>query len=136
MIRKVLEEFRTKKTEKLKWKLRFLTIKNWSFFRNLSDYEEEKGSKKATRKVMEEIYKFETKVKNIRELIIATIKHDYDKLTNDLNIENKIEIERIKKIEMKLEKIKLSKTIADTIKKSIVSEKYLHHISTHRRYCA
>ena len=83
MIRKVLEEFRTKKTEKLKWKLRFLTIKNRSFFRNLSDYEEEKGSKKATRKVMEEIYKFETKVKNIRELIIATIKHDYDKLTND-----------------------------------------------------
>ena len=28
MIRKVLEEYRTKKTEELEWELRFLTIKN------------------------------------------------------------------------------------------------------------
>ena len=57
---------------------------------------------------MEEIDKFETKIKNIRELIIDTIEHDYDKLINDLNIEKGLEIERIKKIETKLEKIKLS----------------------------
>ena len=75
-----------------------LTIKNRSS-RSLSDYKEEKEAKKSTRK----IDKFETKIKNIRELIIDPIKHDYD-----LNIEKGLEIERIKKIETKLEKIKLS----------------------------
>ena len=61
---------------------------------------------------MQEIDKFETKIKNIRELIIDTIEHDYNKLINNLNIEKRLEIERIKKIEIKLEKIKLSKIIA------------------------
>ena len=135
MIRKVSAEYRTKKTEELEWELRFLTIKN-RYSRNLSDYEEEKEAKKSTRKVMEEMDKFETKIKNIRELIIDTIKHDYDKSTNDLNVEKGLGIERIKKIETKLQKIKLSKTIADTTKKSVISEKCLHHISRHRRYCA
>ena len=92
--------------------------------------------KSATRKVIEEIDIFETKIKNIRELIIDTIERDYDILINHLNIEKGLEIERIKKIEIKLEKIKLSKTIADTIKKSVISEKCLYHISRHRRYCA
>ena len=85
---------------------------------------------------MKEIDKFETKIKNIKQLIINTIKHNYNKLRNDLNIENGLEIERLKKIEIKLEKIKLSKTIADTIKKSVISEKCLHHILRHRWYCA
>ena len=111
MIRKVLEEFWAEKTEELERELRFLTIKNRSF-RNLSDYKEEKEIKKATRKAMQEIDKFETKIKNIRELIIDTIEHDYNKLINNLNIEKRLEIERIKKIEIKLEKIKLSKIIA------------------------
>ena len=111
MIRKVLEEFWAEKTEELERELRFLTIKNRSF-RNLSDYEEEKEIKKATRKAMQEIDKFETKIKNIRELIIDTIEHDYNKLINNLNIEKRLEIERIKEIEIKLEKIKLSKIIA------------------------
>ena len=35
---------------------------------------------------MEEMDKFETKIKNVRELIIDTIKLDYDKLINNLNI--------------------------------------------------
>ena len=131
MIRKVLEEWRTKKTEELEWELRFLTIKN------LSDYkEEEKEVKKATRKTMEEIDKFETKIKNITELIINTMEYDYDKLINSFNIEKRLEIERIKKTKIKLEKTELLKTIADTSKKSVISEKCLHHISRHRRYCA
>ena len=37
-----------------------------------------------TRKIMKEIDRFETKIKNIRELIIDTIEHDYDKLVCDL----------------------------------------------------
>ena len=89
-----------------------------------------------SRKVIEEIDKFEIKIKNIRGLIIDIIEHDYDKLINHLNIGKGLEIWRIKKTEIKLEKITLSKTIADTIKKSVISEKCLHHISRHRRYCA
>ena len=61
MIKKLLEDFRTGKIEELEQKLRSLMLKN-RFFRNLSDYEEEKEAKKATRKVMEEIDKFETKI--------------------------------------------------------------------------
>ena len=90
-MRKVLEEFRTEKTEELEWELRFLT-KNLRSFSNLNNFEEEKEVKKATRKVMEEIEKFETKIKNIRELMIDTIEHDYNKLINDLNIEKRLEI--------------------------------------------
>ena len=85
---------------------------------------------------MEEIDKFETKIKNITELIINTMEYDYDKLINSFNIEKRLEIERIKKTKIKLEKIELLKTIADTSKKSVISEKCLHHISRHRRYCA
>ena len=55
----------------------------------------------------------------IRELTIDTIEHDYEKLINDLDIEKGFEMEKKKKIETKLEKSKLSKTIADTIKKSV-----------------
>ena len=53
---------------------------------------------------MEEIDKFETKIKNLRELITDTIEHDYEKVINDLNIEKELETERIEKIEIKLEK--------------------------------
>ena len=81
-----------------------------------------------TRKVIEEIDNFKIKIKTIRELIINTIEYDYDKLINDLNIEKWLEIERIKKKEIKLEKIKLSKTVVDTIKKSVVSKKCLYYI--------
>ena len=70
-----------------------------------------------TRKIMKEIDRFETKIKNIRELIIDAIEHDYDKLVCDLNFEKGLIIEEIKKIEIKLEKIKISKTV-DTIKNS------------------
>ena len=80
------ERLKTEKTEELECKLRFLTIKSRSF-RNLSDYDENKEAKKATRKVMENIDKFETKIRNVSELITDIIEYDYDKLINDLNIE-------------------------------------------------
>ena len=80
------ERLKTEKTEELECKLRFLTINSRSF-RNLSDYDENKEAKKATRKVMEKIDKFETKIRNVSELITDIIEYDYDKLINDLNIE-------------------------------------------------
>ena len=60
---------------------------------------------------MEEIDGFETKIKNIKELIIDTIEHDYIKLIGNLNMR--------KVFEIKLEKIKTSKTIVGTIKKQL-----------------
>ena len=60
---------------------------------------------------MEEINRFETKIKNIKELIIDTIEHDYIKLIGNLNMR--------KGFEIKLEKIKTSKTIVGTIKKQL-----------------
>ena len=56
-----------------------------------------------TRKIVEKIDTFETKIKNIRELITDIIEHDYDKLIGDLNMEKGIEVEKVKKIEVKLE---------------------------------
>ena len=70
----------------------------------------------------------------MRELIIDTIEHDYDKLIGDLNMEKGLGIEKIKRLEIKLEKLKISQTIVDTIKKSVISEKYLHNISRHGKY--
>ena len=46
-------------------------------------------------------------------------------------MEKGFEIERIKNIEIKLEKLKISKTIVDAITKSVISKKkkkYLYHI--------
>lgn len=60
---------------------------------------------------MEEIDGFETKIKNIKELIIDTIEHDYIKLTGNLNMR--------KGFEIKLEKIKTSRTIVGKIKKQL-----------------
>ena len=127
-MKKVLKEFKTENTEELEWNLKFLTLK-CRFFKYLSDYEEERKAREIKRKIV-----FETKIKNIRELIIDAIEYDYDKLIGDLNMEKGLELEQIKKIETKLEKLKMSKTIVDTIKKSVISEKCLFHISRHRRY--
>ena len=63
----------------------------------MSDYEEERKAREMTRKIMEEIDIFETKIKNIRELIIDKIEYDYDKLIGDLNTEKRLEIGRIRK---------------------------------------
>ena len=82
----------------------------------MSDYKEERKAREITRKITEEIGKFETKIKNVKELIIDIIEHDYDKLIFDLNVEKRLGIEK-KKIEIKLEKLKISKTIVGTNKK-------------------
>ena len=65
MIRKVLYEFKTEKTEVLKWKSRFLTLTNRSF-KKLRDYEEEKEARKVTRKCIEQIDIFKIKIKGTK----------------------------------------------------------------------
>ena len=65
MIRKVLYEFKTEKTEVLKWKSRFLTLTNRSF-KKLRDYEEEKEARKMTRKCIEQIDIFKIKIKGTK----------------------------------------------------------------------
>ena len=66
---------------------------------------------------MEEIGRFETKIKNINELIIDTIEHDYSKLIVNLNLRKGFKIE--------LEKIKIFKTVVGTIK--IIFHCYFHY---------
>lgn len=46
----------------------------------------EKKVREAVRKIMEELNIFETKLKNIRELLIDAIEQDYNKLVGDLNM--------------------------------------------------
>ena len=67
IITKVLEEFKTEKTEELQCNLTFLTLK-CRFFKYLGDYVEERKAREMARKIMEEIDIFETKIKNTREL--------------------------------------------------------------------
>ena len=93
IVKKVLENLKTEKTEELEWNLKFLTLKR-RFFKYLSDYEEERKAREMTKKIMGEIDMFETKMNNIRELIIDIIEHDYDKLIGDLNMERGLGIEK------------------------------------------
>ena len=94
IIKKELEEFKTEKTEESEWILKFSTLK-FRLFKDLSDYGEKRKAREMTRKTMEEIDIFGTKIKNIRELIIDTIEHDYDKLIGDLKMERGLGIEKI-----------------------------------------
>ena len=54
------------------------------------------------------------------------------KLLSDLNMEKGFEIEELMQIEMKLEKLKIPATVINRI----ISEKYIHPILRHSRYCA
>ena len=86
MTKKVLREFKAEKTEELEWELRFLTLTDRSF-KKPNNYEEEKEARKETRKCMKEIERFETKIKNIKELIIEIIEYVCSKIISDLNFE-------------------------------------------------
>ena len=85
---------------------------------------------------MNEIERLETEIKEKEELKIEAIEPKSSTLLSNLNMEKGIEIEGIKEIEIKLKKLKIPKTIAYTIKKSIISEKYFYDILRYRRYCA
>ena len=71
----------------------------------------------------------------MEKLKIDTIECKSSKLLRDLNMEKRFEIERMKKIEVKLEKLKIPKTIVDAITESIILKKYLYQILGHKKYC-
>ena len=98
--------------------------------------DEELRLRKITRKKINEIEKLETEIKEMKRLRIEAMELKSSKLLGDFNMEKRIEIEEIMKIEMKLEKLKIPTTMINTIKKSIISEKCMHHILRHKRYCA
>ena len=54
----------------------------------------------------------------MKELEIKAIEFKSPKLLSDLNMEKGTEIEEIKEIEIKLEKLKIPKTIFNTVKKN------------------
>ena len=64
------------------------------------------------------------------------IEHICSKLLGDLNMVKGIKIEEIKEKEIKLERLKILKTIVNAFIKLIIPEKYLYPILKHRRYCA
>ena len=97
--------------------------------------EEVKEARKITRKIMNEIEKFKREIK-ISKSIKKTIEYDSSKLISDLNTEKGFEIEKIKKRKIKLEKVKILKTIVNIIRKSVIPERYLYHILRHKKYCA
>ena len=72
----------------------------------------------------------------MKQLKIEVIELKGSRLLGNLNIEKGIQIEAIKEIEMELEKLKIPKTIVNTIKNLIISEKYLGRILRQRKYCA
>ena len=86
-------------------KLNFGTIKN-KFWEIPNSIKEELKLRKITRKKVNEIEGLETEIKKMKRLEIKTIEN---KLFNDLNIEKSIEIDEIKKVEIKLEELKMSK---------------------------
>ena len=51
---------------------------------------------------------------------------DERQILDDLNIEKRLGIREMKEIEIKLEKLKIPKTIVNIITKSVIPEKYLH----------
>ena len=70
----------------------------------------------------------------MKESKIEAIELKSSKLLSDLNVEKGIEIEEIKEIEIELEILKIRKTIVNTIRKLIISEKYFYHNLRHRSF--
>lgn len=72
----------------------------------------------------------------MKRLQTKAIEIKSSKLLGDLNMEKGFETEERKELKIKLDRLKIPQTIVNTIKKLITSEKYMHHILRHRRYCA
>ena len=74
-------------------------------------------------------------MKEVEELKIKMIENKSSKSLGDLNMKKGFEIGRIKKIEIKLEKLKILKTMVDAITGLVISEKHLYHILRYKKYC-
>ena len=126
--KKVLKELEVDELEELERSLNFAAMKI-RFWGKPNNFREELRLKEITRKRMNEIKK------EIKEMKRLKIKLKSFKLLSDLNIEKGIEIEKIMEKEIKLERLKMPMAMINTIKKSVISEKYMHQISSQRIYC-
>ena len=68
---------------------------------------------------MKEIDAFEAKIIGIKELIIGTINYHCNRLLTDLDFKEKIIIREVKKLQTRLNKIRVPERIVDTIKRLI-----------------
>ena len=126
--KKVLKELEVDELKELERSLNFAAMKI-RFWGKPNNFREELRLKEITRKRMNEIKK------EIKEMKRLKIKLKSFKLLSDLNIEKGIEIEKIMEKEIKLERLKMPMAMINTIKKSVISEKYMHQISSQRIYC-
>ena len=83
-----------------------------------------------------EIERLETDIKKMKKSKTEMIRDKSFKLLDDLNMEKGLEIESIKKIEIKLKNLKIPKRIVNKIRKLVIPEKYLYHILRHKKYFA
>ena len=68
---------------------------------------------------MKEICRHETEYKEIKKLVIESMKHDRFELISDLNLEQILITKKIKGTEIKLKKLGVSEKIISTIKRSL-----------------
>ena len=118
---KKLEIITIDELEELERKSNFAAMKK-RFWKIPNSIKEKVKLREITRKKIIEIETLETKIKEMKELEIVMIEDKSSKLLRDLNIEKEVEIERIRKIEIKLEKLKIPKTIVDAITESVISK--------------
>ena len=76
------------------------------YYEKLSDYEEKKAARKITRKNMKAIDGYKTQKNKTSESKIEIIENTSSKLMSGLCLEKGFKIKRIRKIEIKLEKLK------------------------------
>ena len=76
---------------------------------------------------MKEIEDFKVEIKRIKKSKNEIIKHKTSKLLYDLKFEKGFEIDEIKKMEEKLEKLKIGKRVIDTIKTSIITNEFCEY---------
>ena len=76
------------------------------YYEKLSDYEEKKAARKITRKNMKAIDGYKTQINKTSESKIEIIENTSSKLMSGLYLEKGFKIKRIRKIEIKLEKLK------------------------------
>ena len=106
---KEIEITKIDELEELERSLNFVAIKD-EFWGRANSIKEKLKLEKNNKKKIDELEKLETELEEMKQLKIEMIEDKSSKLLGDLNMEKRIEIEEIKEIEIKLEKLKIPKT--------------------------
>ena len=120
-INNMLKELKVEKIDELELLelLRLRTLRN-RFWGRSNSIEEEIELRKHTRKKIDSIERLKTE---LEEWEFKSVK-----LLKDLNYEKGAETAEIKRVEIKLEALKTSKTVVNVFKKLIIPKKYLYLI--------